>query len=307
MKNYKTRLEIKLFFKWIKQNLKVKIFLGTSSNAVRTRDPPSFRGRALSSRAEMKIVTWNVNSIRQRLDRLADFLERNEPDAVCLQETKVTDEQFPHAEIRKMGYSAVVHGEQGYNGVAILSCTALTDVEKGMQNAEVDSEARVIAATIKGMRLMSVYVPNGQEPGSEKFAFKMKWLETFRSFLEKRYSPDEPLVVLGDFNVAPADIDVHDPGAWKDSIHTTKEERAALGRLMDWGLTDTWRALYPDEAGFTWWDYRRLSFDRNHGLRIDLMLATKPAAEGFAEMAVDRKERAGEGVSDHAPLLALIK
>ncbi len=255
----------------------------------------------------MKFVTWNVNSVRARHDRLLAFLERHRPDVVCLQETKVVDDVFPADAFREAGYQATVLGQKTYNGVAILSRQAVDQVLRGFGDGGDDSEARLLAATVGDIRFVCVYVPNGRAVGSESYAYKLDWMARLRRFLAVDSSPDRPLALLGDFNVAPADIDVHDPDAWRDEILCSDEERQAFADLASWGLTDSFRALYPDEQTFTWWDYRQLGFPKNRGLRIDHILLTQPLMERLVDVVVDRDERKGKGSSDHAPVLALIE
>jgi exodeoxyribonuclease-3 len=252
----------------------------------------------------MRLVTWNVNSIRQRHDRLLALLTRHSPDVVCLQETKVVDADFPAAELRAAGYESATAGQKGYNGVAILARTPLSDVRAGLRDDGDDSQARLLAATVEGVRVITAYVPNGQKVGSEKYAFKLEWYERLRKYLERECQADGPLALAGDFNVAPADLDVHDPPLWVGQVMCSDHERAALARLCEWGLIDSFRAKHPEEKAFTWWDYRLLGFPKNRGLRIDHLLVTKPLYARLAAVVIDREERKGKGASDHAPLLA---
>ena len=254
----------------------------------------------------MKLATWNVNSVRARHDRLLAFLERHDPDVVCLQETKVVDGSFPSDEIRRVGYESTLLGQKTYNGVAILSRRPPEDVKRGFEDGSDDSQARMIAASIEGIRCVCVYVPNGRSVGSESYEYKLDWLARLRDFLEKDSSPEHPLALLGDFNVAPADLDVHDPAVWRGEILCSDAEREAFAELGSWGLTDSFRALHPDEQKFTWWDYRRLAFPKARGLRIDHILLTPPLTERLQEVVVDRDERKGNGPSDHAPVLAIL-
>lgn len=254
----------------------------------------------------MKVATWNVNSIRARLARLMGFLERHGPDVVCLQETKVVDEVFPADELRELGYLATVVGQKTYNGVAILSKTAPEQVVSGFGDGGDDSQARLVGGTIEGARFYSVYVPNGRSVGSEAYAYKLEWLGRLLRMLDKEHDPSLPLVVTGDFNVAPANLDVHDPEAWRDELLCSGPERQALASLLDWGLVDAFRALNPDAGLYTWWDYRRLGFPKNKGLRIDHVLLTRPLLERCKAVEIDREERKGKGASDHAPVLAHI-
>ncbi len=253
----------------------------------------------------MKIVTWNVNSVTPRKERLLAFLAREAPDVICIQELKCVDEKFPLAEITAAGYHATVYGQKTYNGVAILSREAPIEVERGMGDGAADDAARLVTARFaSGLSVVCAYVPNGQEVGSDKYRYKLGWLERCRAYLDRRFSPKDRLVVVGDFNVAPRDLDVHDPDAWYEKILCSTSERMGLAKLIDFGLVDTFASLYPGKQAFTWWDYRMLGFPKNHGLRIDLILATEPMVTKLSEVRVDRDERKGEKPSDHAPVIA---
>lgn len=255
----------------------------------------------------MKLVTWNVNSIRARMERLIAFLERHSPDAVCLQETKVVDADFPAEEIEKAGYQCAFHGQKTYNGVAILSKTPVKDVVRGFCDGGDDSQARMIAATVEGVRLVNVYVPNGKEVGDEKYHYKLEWMKRLGKFLEEGEKKTKPLLLCGDFNVAPADLDVYDPKAWDEQILCSTPEREALQAVSEWGLQDSFRHHYPDKVAYSWWDYRSLGFQKNRGLRIDLHLMTSPLLKRCTDCVIDRDERKGKGASDHAPVIAEIK
>ncbi len=255
----------------------------------------------------VKLVTWNVNSIRQRLERLLALLARHAPDVVCLQETKVIDADFPAEVLRAAGYASAFAGQKSYNGVAILSKLEAADIACGFRDGGDDEQARLLAATIAGVRVICAYVPNGQSVGSDKYAYKLEWLERLRKLLEREADPARPLALVGDFNVAPADADVHDPEAWRGQVLCSDAERAALARLLDWGLIDSFRKHYPERVAFTWWDYRELGFPKNRGLRIDHVLLTRPLVEKLEDVVIDREERKGKGASDHAPVLAVLK
>ena len=255
----------------------------------------------------MKFASWNLNSIRARQERLLAFLERHDPDVVGLQETKVVDDDFPLDALREAGYRSVSVGQKSYNGVSILAKRELADVVTAFGDGGDDAEARVVAATVEGVRFVNVYVPNGQSVGSEKYAHKLEWMARLASFVAKDSDPERPLMVAGDFNVAPADIDVHDPAVWRDEIMCSEPERLALRRLTDWGLVDTFRHLHPERAAFSWWDYRRLAFPKGRGLRIDHMLVTRPLLARLREVEIDRDERKGKLPSDHAPVLAVLE
>jgi exodeoxyribonuclease-3 len=252
----------------------------------------------------MKIVSYNINSLRRRQDRLIAWLGETKPDVVCLQETKCTDEQFPELELRGAGYHAAFHGQKSYNGVAILSKVEPRDVRPALCDEEEDPQARVIAATIGEVRVFCVYAPNGQAVGSPAYEYKLKWYERLRTCLRDHESAATNLVVCGDFNVAPKDEDVHDPPLWQGAIMCSDAERAAFNRLLDAGLIDTLR-LHKKEPGlFTWWDYRMLSFPKNRGLRIDAVLASKALSHRCTDVGIDRDMRKGKEPSDHAPIWA---
>ena len=261
----------------------------------------------------MRIVSWNINSLRKRQDRLFEWLERTHPDIVCLQETKCTDEQFPALALQSAGYDSAYHGEKSYNGVAILSKAKLADVRASLCDEVADSQARVISATSGKLRVYSVYAPNGQAVGSPAYKYKLEWYERLRDCLRKEKNvdlangpvrPNGGLVVCGDFNVAPEDADVHDPELWRGAIMCSAGERTAFQQLCRIGLRDTLR-LQPHEPGvFTWWDYRMLAFPKNRGLRIDAVLASESLAEKCTAAGVDRGLRKGKDPSDHAPIWA---
>jgi exodeoxyribonuclease-3 len=254
----------------------------------------------------MRIATWNVNSIRVRLEQLSGWLGAAFPDVVCLQETKVEDEKFPEGAIGDMGYRAVFSGQKTYNGVAILARhgLAMEEVKKDLDGDESDVQRRAIACSVDGVRIVNVYVPNGQSVGTPAFAYKLAWLRRLERELAARHSPAEPLVVCGDFNVAPADIDVHDPKRWQGQVLCSPDERAALEHVMSFGLVDTFRERHPGEGGlFSWWDYRMGGFRRNQGLRIDLALCTRPLLERCRSATIDLAPRKLDKPSDHAPLV----
>ncbi len=261
---------------------------------------------ALASPA-MLIGTWNVNSIRARWDRLLGVLKRHEPDVLCLQETKVEDKDFPAAGVKEAGYEAAFHGQKSYNGVAILSKKKVTHVSVGLSDGEDDSHARLVAATAGKIRVVNVYVPNGQEVGSEKFAFKLRWFERLRSYVAGEMKTHPQVLLCGDFNVAPADLDVHDPEKWEGKLHCSEPEREAYRSLLAAGLQDTLRLVDPQARLFSWWDYRALSFPKNNGLRIDHVLVSAPLAGRCVACRIDRDERKGAGASDHVPVLAKFK
>lgn len=251
----------------------------------------------------MRIVSWNVNSIKAREARALAWVESHQPDVLCLQELKVATEKFPYAAFEERGYRAAVHGQKTYNGVAILAKHELEGVVAGIPGEGEDAQARVIEATIDGIRVIDVYVPNGGTVGSEKWHYKLEWFERFFRHLEDSADPSEPIVLCGDFNIAPDDADVANPEAWRNSVLCHPEARAFLERLVDWGFEDTFRKHNPDGGVFSWWDYRQLAFPKGDGLRIDLILATASVNETSLEAWVDREERKGKQPSDHAPMI----
>ena len=250
-----------------------------------------------------RLATWNVNSLKVRLPHLLDWLAQAQPDAVCLQETKLEDTAFPRAEIEAAGYRAIFCGQKAYNGVAILSRAELADVQHGIPDFP-DDPKRVIAATVGGMRVVCLYAPNGQAPGSEKYAYKLRWYEALRAWLEKELRQYPQLAVLGDLNVAPEDRDVHDPKRWEGQIHVSEPERAALRSVVALGLADAFRLFPQPEKEFSWWDYRLAAFQRNWGLRIDFILLSPALAARCTACHIDKAPRRLERPSDHAPVVA---
>ena len=255
----------------------------------------------------MRIITWNVNSVRVRLERLLAVLARHEPDAVCLQELKCMDEAFPHEAIRAAGYHATVWGQKTYNGVAILSREPAANVTRSFPDDPVPLQARALSADVGGLRLVNLYVVNGKEVGTEHYDIKLAWLDALGAWLEAAHDPAQPLVLTGDFNIAPAARDVWDPERYAGRVHFSLPERKRLERMLAWGLRDLLR-LQSEEAGvYTWWDYRHGAFPRDRGLRLDLFLGTEPVARRCRAVTVDRHERkqsAGPGKpSDHAPVI----
>ena len=253
----------------------------------------------------MKIATWNVNSIRSRLDRVLNWLEKNSPDVLCLQELKCTDEQFPFAEIQGAGYHAEVYGQKAYNGVAILSRSKPTDVRRGLfnntNNAD-DEQSRLISAVIDGVRIICAYVPNGSELTSDKFAYKLDWLGRLREMLNHDFTTTTPLLLCGDVNVFMRDSDAAHPERWTKTVIACDEVRAAWKNVTDWGLVDVFSKKHPEGGIFSWWDYRRLGFAHNNGLRLDYVYASPPLTEKCESASIDRDERKGTKPSDHAPV-----
>lgn len=251
----------------------------------------------------MKIATWNVNSLRVRLPHVLQWLAAAQPDILAVQETKTVDAQFPVEELAAAGYSAVFAGQKTYNGVAVLSKTPATDVVTDIPNFD-DPQRRILAATVDGVRVVNLYVVNGAEVGSDKYAYKLDWLANVTAWLQQQAAAYPQLVVLGDFNIAPEDRDVHDPAAWAGQVLCSDAERAALQAIQSLGLQDTFRLFTQVDKSFSWWDYRAGGFRRNHGLRIDLILASQALAERCQACVIDREPRTWEKPSDHTPVIA---
>lgn len=251
----------------------------------------------------MKITTWNVNSLKVRLPHVLDWLAANPVDALGIQETKLTDDKFPLEELRAAGINAAYIGQKTYNGVAILSPHEIADVAYDMPGFD-DPQKRVIAATINGVRVVNVYVPNGSEVGSEKYAYKLRWLAALRDYLADELARHPQLAVTGDYNIAPGLEDTHDPDYWEGNILCSDAERAAFSELLALGLTDSFRLFEHPEKTFSWWDYRKLGFQLNKGLRIDHVLITDALKQRCTSCEVDRAPRKLERPSDHAPVTA---
>ncbi|MEW9515511.1 exodeoxyribonuclease III [Streptomyces tubercidicus] len=254
----------------------------------------------------MRIATWNVNSITARLPRLLAWLESSGTDVLCLQETKCTAEQFPHDELRELGYEAAVNANGRWNGVALLSKVGLEDVVMGLPGGpDYDGvqEPRAVSATCGGARVWSVYVPNGREVGHAHYAYKLGWFEALRTAVAGDAAGSRPFAVLGDYNVAPTDEDVWDPAVFEGATHVTPAERAALTALREAGLSDVVPRPLKYDRPYTYWDYRQLAFPKNRGMRIDLVYGNAPFAKAVSDAYVDREERKGKGASDHAPVV----
>ena len=251
----------------------------------------------------MKIASWNVNSLNVRLPHVVAWSDVARPDVLALQETKLTDDRFPVQELHEIGYHSVFSGQKTYNGVAILSREEAHDPVTDIAGLD-DPQRRILAATVGGVRIVNLYVVNGSEVGSEKFEYKIHWLEKVTGWLAEEMAQHEKMVVLGDFNIAPADEDVYDPEKWGDAILCSPAERAALVELLDLGLTDVFRKFDQPEKCFSWWDYRAAMFRRNAGLRIDLILTSDAMTERCTASYVDKEPRAWERPSDHAPVVA---
>jgi exodeoxyribonuclease-3 len=249
------------------------------------------------------VATWNVNSLRVRLPHLTEWLAANPVDAIALQETKLPDADFPAADLQALGWNSAFSGQRTYNGVAILSREPATDVVAGIPGFD-DEQRRVLAASLGSLRVIDVYVPNGQTVGSDKFAYKLRWFDALRDYVAAELTRHPHLVVLGDFNVAPEDRDVHDPKAWEGSVHVSPPERAALQALLGAGLADCFRLFEQPEKSYSWWDYRMMAFRRNAGLRIDLILASNALARKCGACHIDKAPRKLERPSDHTPVVA---
>ncbi len=250
----------------------------------------------------MRIATWNVNSLTARLGRVEEWIAYARPDVLCLQETKQADAAFPHGAFATLGYESAHHGDGRWNGVAIVSRVGLDQVATGTGSSSDDEGTRLIAADCGGVRVLSVYVPNGRALDDAHYPAKLAWLARLRALLDETTSPDRPVAVCGDFNVAPEDRDVWDPAAFDGMTHVSRPERDALDELTSWGLVDTFRQRYPDDQLFSWWDYRGGAFHRHRGMRIDLILMTEVLARNTTFALIDRQARKGEKPSDHTPV-----
>ncbi len=252
----------------------------------------------------MRIATWNVNSLKARMPRVEEWLELTKPDVLCMQETKLSDDAFPLLAFQALGYEAAHYGQGQWNGVAILSRVGVDDVVCGFADGDgEDPEARLIWATCGGVRVASVYVPNGRALDHDHYRYKLQWLERLRRVLDGA-DPASPLTILGDFNIAPDDRDVYDPAAFVGATHTSEPERSALQALEAWGLVDVFRRHYDEGGLFSWWDYRAGNFHKGLGMRIDLVLATESLAAASTAIMIDRNARKGQKPSDHAPVIA---
>lgn len=251
----------------------------------------------------MKLATWNVNSLKVRLPQVLDWLNRHQPDVLCLQETKLEDANFPLEAVRAAGYQALFSGQKTYNGVAVLSRIAASDAICAIPAFD-DPQKRVLAATVSGTRVICVYVPNGESVESDKYQYKLKWLAALTQWLRDELQRHPHLALLGDFNIAPQDRDVHDPAAWAGKVLCSQPERDALQALFDLGLQDSFRLFDQPEKSFTWWDYRMNAFRRKMGLRIDHILLSARLAAACLSCTIDTEPRKSERPSDHAPVIA---
>jgi len=251
----------------------------------------------------MRLAAWNVNSLKVRLPQLLEWLAVQQPDVVCLQETKVEDHNFPRLEIEAAGYEVAFSGQKTYNGVALLARARPADVVIGNPHIACEQK-RLIAATVDGVRVICAYIPNGQAVGSDKYAYKLAWLAALKTFVGEQLAAYPNLALAGDFNIAPEDRDVHDPVAWQGQILCSEPERTAFRDLLGIGLHDSFRLFEQPEKSFSWWDYRMLGFQKNQGLRIDHILLSKPLAQRCSAARIDREMRKRERPSDHAPVTA---
>ena len=250
----------------------------------------------------MKIATWNVNSLAVRLPQVLDWLTTHQPDVLCLQETKLTDDKFTHAEFAEAGYQSQWFGQKTYNGVALLSKAPAEDVARNIFGFD-DEQARVIAASVGGVRVIGAYFPNGQAPDSDKFHYKMRWLDALREWVRSELAKNPKLVLVGDFNIAPDDRDVCDPVAWAGQIHCTPQERDHFQQLLSIGMHDAFRLFEQEPKLYSWWDYRMLAFRKNQGLRIDHILVSDAIKAEVKACSIDRLPRKNERPSDHAPVI----
>ncbi len=250
----------------------------------------------------MKLATWNINSLNVRLPHVLEWLRENPIDVLCLQETKQQDIKFPYSELKEAGYHAIHNGQKTYNGVAILSTHEITDVEYDIAGFE-DEQKRVISATINGVRVVNVYIVNGQAVDSDKYAYKMRWLDALINWLNDELEKHPNLILLGDYNIAPEDRDCHDPAAWEGNILVSPREREAFEKLTQLGLHDSFRLFDQAEKSFSWWDYRMMGFRRNFGMRIDHILVSDPLKDKCASCIIDKAPRKLERPSDHTPVI----
>jgi exodeoxyribonuclease III len=251
----------------------------------------------------VKLATWNVNSLKVRLPHVVDWLTSIQPDVLCLQETKLEDKNFPLSDIEALGYRAVISGQKTYNGVALISKTDAIDVVNAIPDFE-DPQKRILAATIDGVRVICAYMPNGQSLDSDKYQYKLKWLAALHDWLTDEIKRHPKLALLGDYNIAPEDRDVHDPKAWEGNVLVSEPERAAFRALIALGMKDSYRLFEQPEKTFTWWDYRMMAFRRNMGLRIDHILLSDALVANCTSCSIDKAPRKLERPSDHAPVIA---
>ncbi|MGI9166330.1 MAG: exodeoxyribonuclease III [Pyrinomonadaceae bacterium] len=252
----------------------------------------------------MKIATWNVNSILARMPNVTRWLAAVQPDVLCLQETKCTDDKFPVDVFGEYGYRCISFGQQSYNGVAVVSRTECDASQRGYPGVEELGHARLLAVTVAGVQIVNVYIPNGQTVGSDKYYFKLEWMKRLRLFFETHYQKSQPVLLCGDFNVAPEDRDVHNPQLWQERIMCSEAERSALQEIKEWGFEDCFRLQHAEGGKFSWWDYRAGAFRRNHGLRIDHFWSSESLTARNKNTWIDIEPRTWERPSDHAPVVA---
>lgn len=252
----------------------------------------------------MKLATWNVNSVRARLERVTAWIKKHQPDVLCLQELKTEEKDFPAQAFKDLGYHSVQACQRTYNGVAILSRTPAQQSLCGLGDGVDDTQARLVSALVEGVHVLCAYVPNGQEVGSDKYAYKLEWLKRLRTYLEKHHQPDQPVVLCGDFNVAPEERDVHAPDQWSHEPLFHEDARKAMEHVRQWGFTDAFRLHHAEPGLYSWWDYRALAFPKNRGLRIDHIWITQPLVGRCKDVVIDREARKGQQPSDHAPVVA---
>ncbi len=252
----------------------------------------------------MKIATWNVNSINVRLEHLIDWLKSTETDVVCIQETKSVDENYPAEQLREAGYESVYTGEKSYNGVAIVSKHEISNPQLNFPDDSEDAPKRFLACDIKGIHIVNTYIPNGTELWSDKFHFKLDWLQRLRRYFDEHCDTESDVLLCGDFNVAPEELDVWDVAKWEGKLHFSKPERAAMHHVKQWGYTDLFRTLNPDAREWSWWDFRTRAFEKNQGLRIDHIWTSPPLTDKCTACWIDRDPRGWERPSDHTPVVA---
>lgn len=251
----------------------------------------------------MRLATWNVNSLKARLPRVEEWLADIQPDVLCMQETKLADDAFPALTFQSIGYESVHHGQGQWNGVAILSKVGIDEVVANFGHGDPDPDARIVTARCGGVLFVNVYVPNGRAVGHEHYEYKLRWLDQLRDHVGHLATPGDQVIVTGDFNIAPTDLDVYDPAKFVGATHVSPAERAALGRLRDWGLVDLFRRVHAEDRIYSWWDYRAGDFHQGRGMRIDLVLGTQPVADRVEWAVIDRNARKGQSPSDHAPVI----
>jgi len=253
----------------------------------------------------MKIATWNINSIKSRLDHVLKWCEINQPDVLCLQETKSVDEKFPSRKFNAIGYPHIEHlGERAYNGVALVSKIRLHDIQRNLPREKTPAQSRLIAATVGGIHLVNIYGPHGTSQATPKYQFKLDWIARLRKYFDSQFSTDDDVLLLGDLNVAPHELDVWSVPAWRNKLHFTKAERDAVQDLKKWGFVDLFRQINGDEREFSWWSNFRNNFEKDRGLRIDHIWASTPLAERCTDCWIDKEPRGWEHPSDHAPVVA---